>query len=192
MSTATTAVVAAPLTTFTADELLTMPDREFYELVGGQLVERHQSMESSWIAGQVFRHLRNSSTESGQGWSFPGGTTYQCFPWDPQRVRKPDTSFIRKERLPDGPRSAGHCPIHPDLMIEVVSPGDLYYEVDEKVADFLEAGTTLVWVINPRLRSVMVHRGGDRPPVRLAENQELDGEDVLPGFRCLVKDLFPA
>ena len=79
--------------------------------------------------------------------------------------------------------------IAPNLAVEVVSPNDLVYEIDEKVEEYLEAGVELVWVVNPVTRTVRVHRA-DRPGVTLREMDELTGDDLLPGFRCRVSDLF--
>ena len=83
----------------------------------------------------------------------------------------------------------GHNRIAPDLAVESVSPNDLAYDVDEKVQDWLLAGTRLVWVVNPQTRTIEVHRA-QRPGSIFREGDELDGEDVLPGFRCQVKELF--
>src|SRR6516164_2607030 len=93
------------------------------------------------------------------GWVFPEGTSYQCFSDAPGKVRKPDVSFIRLERLSAEEAAArGHARIAPELAVEVVSPNDLYEEVDEKVEEWLAAGVQLVWVVSPRLRTVTVHR----------------------------------
>ena len=105
-------------------------------------------------------------------------------------MRRPDVSFIRKERLPEGPTSEGYIYIPPDLAVEVISPNDLAYEVDHKVVEYLDAGVALVWVINPEARTVRIHRrSGSLGWLR--EEDELSGEDVLPGFRCRVSKLFP-
>jgi Uma2 family endonuclease len=176
----------------TADELLTMPDGDLYELVNGRLMERATSATSSWVAGETYRRLANFAVDSETGWAFPEGTSYQCFPWDPGRVRRADASFIGKGRFPDDEiPDVGHLPIPPDLAAEVVSPHDSFYEVDQKVEDFLEAGVRLVWVISPERHSVQVYRPGVQATRRLHGDDELDGEDVLPGFRCKVSDLFP-
>src|SRR5262249_22122716 len=99
-------------------------------------------------------------------------------------------SFLRLARLSVEQATAhGHLRIAPDLAVEVVSPNDLVYEVDAKVQEYLKAGTQRVWVINPEVRSVEVHRP-DAPGTILREQDDLDGEDVLPGFRCRVGDLF--
>ena len=69
----------------------------------------------------------------------------------------------------------------PDLAVEVVSPDDSYEDVQEKVFEYLDAGTKLVWVLNPRLKRVFVYRAGRDVRALTAQNV-LDGEDVLHGF----------
>ena len=90
----------ATKTTFTPEELLAMPDGKNYELVDGHLVERKVSTLSSWVAGRLHRYLDEFCDNQHRGWAFPEGTGYQCFPDAPAKVRKPDVSFIRSERLP--------------------------------------------------------------------------------------------
>lgn len=110
---------------------------------------------------------------------------------DPDTVRGPDVAFVRRERLPVGGPVCGYWPGAPDLVVEVISPNDLYTEVDEKVAEWLEHGTRLVFVVNPRRRTMAVHRPGQ--PVRiLGVDDVLDGEDVVPGWTLAVRDLFQA
>ena len=77
----------------------------------------------------------------------------------------------------------------PDLAVEVVSPGDTTGEVDEKVRSWLDAGAGMVWVVNPQWRSVTVYRSATDIKT-LTEKDELDGEDVVPGFRCRVGEIF--
>ena len=107
------------------------------------------------------------------------------------KVRRPDVSFIRLGRLPNEELPEGHCPVVPDLAVEVTSPRDTHHEVAEKVEEFLSAGVALVWIVNPKTRTVLVYRK-DQPTVSfLHEQDELSGEEVLPGFRCPVRDVFP-
>ena len=183
--------LASPPRKYTAADLLTMPDGDRFELVDGELVEIEMSNESGWVAGEVYRRIANDAIEGSLGWAFPDNTSYQCYPWDENRIRRPDASFISKARLPEGPLPAGHCPIAPDLAVEVVSPNDLYYDVELKVQEYLRVGVGLVWVVNPVTRSVMVDRAGTESPSRFAESATLTGEPVLPNFRCQVADLFP-
>lgn len=180
----------APTKTYSPEDLLRMPDGDRYELVNGQLVERNMSLWSSYVAGQASRRLGNYAFDHRSGWVLPEGTSYQCFPDEPNKVRKADVSFIRLDRLSLAQATEeGHVPIAPDLAVEVMSPNDLAYEVDEKVQDYLRAGVTLVWVINPHARTVKVHRREGAGTI-LGENAELSGEEVVPGFRCRVSDLF--
>lgn len=181
----------ATQTTYTADDLLTMPDGDRYELVNGQLVERNMGTESSWIAGRIFFNISRFLEEQSLGWAFPEGTGFQCFREDRDRVRKPDMAFVRHGKFSGKSLPKGFARIPPDLAVEVVSPNDLYYEVEQKVREYLQAGVSLVWIINPDDRTVRIFRSSGAGPTQLGENDELTGEDILPGFRCQVSELFP-
>jgi Uma2 family endonuclease len=77
--------------------------------------------------------------------------------------------------------------------VEVVSPGDEAYHLDEKVAEYLAAGVPLVWVVWPESRTVLVYRQPSSPlgtASRLTAADTISGEDVLPGFSCGVKEFF--
>ncbi len=183
------ATIEAP-TTLTAEEFLSLPDSKEYELIDGLLVERNGGALSSWIGGQVFCALSTFSEIHSQGWAWPADNSYQCFPDSPNTARRPDCSFIRRVRLPGEQLPVGHIRIAPDLVVEVLSPHDLAYEIDEKVLDYLAAQVRLVWVINPESRVVRIHRVNGTIHW-LTERDHLDGEDVLPGFRYPVSQIFP-
>jgi len=85
----------------------------------------------------------------------------------------------------------GYWPGAPDLAIEVISPNDLYTEVEDKAAMWLAHGTRMVVVLNPRQRSVTVYRSLTEVR-RLTIEDTLDGEDVVPGWRVPVRELFAA
>jgi Uma2 family endonuclease len=174
---------------FSPDELLTLPDADAYELVGGELVERKMGAKSSFIAGKVYARLERFCDDQRLGWVFPEGTSFRCFPDEPDKVRRADVSFIRFGRLAREQLPEGHLRTAPDLAVEVVSPNDLAYDVDSKVEDYLQAGVRLVWVVNPATRTVRVHRP-DGPGATLRADDELTGGEVLPGFRCSIRDLF--
>jgi Uma2 family endonuclease len=176
-------------TELTPHDLLQMPDDgRVYELVEGRLVEKDMGMRSSWVGGEIYNRLHEQQ-KRGVGWAFPADGGYVCFP-DPNKVRKPDASFIRRGRLRNETLPDTYCPIAPDIAAEVVSPNDLFSLVDDKVAEYLEAGVLLVWVANPDRRTVHVYRA-DGSTSLLREGDELTGEGVLPEFRCRVGDLFP-
>jgi len=100
----------------------------------------------------------------------------------PDTVRAPDVAFIRHDRLPSH-EPIGYPELAPDLVVEVLSPGDRPGEVLAKMADWLSAGTRLVWVIDPERRIARVYRADGSETIVTAD-QALDGEDVVPGFSC--------
>ena len=83
----------------------------------------------------------------------------------------------------------GFVPRPPDLAVEVLSPDDRPGYVREKVAEWLEAGTLVVWVVDPRTRTVTIHEAGERAVV-FGESEVLSGDDLLPGFELPVRDVF--
>ena len=99
---------------------------------------------------------------------------------DPDTVRAPDVAFVRGDRLPPGP-IRGFADFAPHLAVEVRSPSDRTGEVLAKVADWLSAGTALVWVVDPMRRTAQVYRL-DGSISLLGDADELQGEGVLPGF----------
>ncbi len=185
--------MSAPTETrlYTPDDLLAMPDRDLYELVDGDLVELNVSKLSSLAASRLNRRLGDFCEPNDVAWVFGADCGYQCFPDRPNLLRKPDVSVILCERMPlDQLEEDGWTRIAPDIAVEVVSPNDTAYEVDQKVMEYLSAGVRRVWVVNPEVRIVHVSRG-DGSVSRLQEADELTGEDVLPGFSCRIGDLFP-
>jgi Uma2 family endonuclease len=172
------------------EDLLNMPDSKSYELVNGQLVERKMGIESSWVATRLISRLDRFCEEQGVGWVLQADSGYQCFPHAPNLVRKPDASFVRFGRFPAGVLPKGWSRVPPDLAVEVVSPKDTAFELDEKLEDYRKVAVPLVWVINPNSRIVWIIRR-DGSINHLSEDGELSGEDVIPGFRCLIREIFP-
>lgn len=189
MSTAV-ATETEPDVRYTPDDLLNMSDSKDYELVGGRLVERHMGAESSEIGGNLYFLLRLFCREHDLGKLWPSDNSYACFPHDPKQVRKPDVSFIRKGRLTGNASPKGWIRIVPDLVVEVVSPGDLAEDLEEKLEDYQKVAVPLVWVIYPSQHMARVFRC-DGPPTVVREDDELSGEDILPGFRCRLGDILP-
>lgn len=104
-------------------------------------------------------------------------------------MRAPDVAFVRRERIEVIGKQTGYWPEAPDLAVEVISPHDRYTEVDEKVADWLVAGTRMVIVVNPRNKTVRVHRS-PTDVVSLTIDDTLDGGDVVPGWRMPLTEIF--
>jgi Uma2 family endonuclease len=108
---------------------------------------------------------------------------------NPDTVRAADAAFVRKDRIPPGGLPVQFIPFAPDLAVEVMSPWDTMPELEEKVQDWLAAGTKLVWLVLPKRRVIKVYRSPADVTI-LTEKDELDGEDVLPGFRLPVAKVF--
>ena len=107
---------------------------------------------------------------------------------DPDTVRAPDVAFISSVRMRSDEIPDSFIEVVPDLVVEVVSPGDIRREVEEKVKDWLTAGVRIVWLIYPITRTATAYRSLD-DVIQLSENDSLEGEDVVPGFSCRVGDL---
>jgi len=181
--------IAAELT-YTPEDLLLMGEAgKGFELVDGQLVEKNMGGFASCVAVQISHLLLVHGQALGLGWVFDSEGSYQCFPNDRRKVRKPDVSFIRRNRLPEERIPDGHITICPDLAVEVVSPNDTAYEVDTKVQEYLQAGFPLVWVVNPRVRMIHVYHA-DGTVERLLEDALLTAPELLPGLCHRVADLF--
>lgn len=174
----------------TAEELELFPDDGFqYELVEG-VVHRMApaSFEPSTFAARVLIRIGNHVERMGLG-EVTGADGGFVLARRPDTVLAPDVAFVRAERLPSGEDRQHFAPIAPDLVVEVVSPSDRMREVDQKVERYLAAGVPMVWVFHPRRRTVTVRRA-DRAPTVLRQGDVLDGEDILPGFRLPLSDIF--
>lgn len=172
------------------DELERMPEvpGKIIELVDGEVVEvPGSSLLHSAIVAMLYEWLAAFVRERDLGMVFPDGAGYALS--EPYLVRVPDVSFVSWDRLPaDGPEE-GYARFAPDLAVEVVSPGDQAEEVRRKVQEYLNAGTRLVWVLWPKLRSVSAYSTGGLTH-EMGPDDELDGGEVLPGFKVRVGSLF--
>jgi len=108
---------------------------------------------------------------------------------DPDSVRGPDIAFWTKERLPQGTATGVYPIVPPDLCVTVIPPGNRPRRMQEKIADYFAHGVRMVWLIHPEMRTVTVYRSAEEGRT-LWEDAELTGEDVIPGFRCRIAQLF--
>ncbi len=173
----------------TPEDLLKITDRPMPELVDGELLEREMGLKSDSIAATFLFFVLQFVREHGLGAVNGAQGSYQIFPDDHDKVRIPDVSFTRKERLPKDGLPEGHARFVPDLVIEVTSPNDSVKKLQAKIKDFRAAGVPLIWVAYPETKMVQVHRR-DGSGQLLQVGDVLEGEDILPGFRCEVAALF--
>jgi len=174
---------------YTPEDLLFMEDGHRYELIDGRLVERHMGALASLIGSTLMTLVGIHVRAQRLGLVFNPECGYQIFGKEGNNVRFADGSFIRRGRLPDDRPPNGHMRMAPDLVVEVVSPNDLAYEVEQKVEDYLQVGVRLIWVVFPNTCRVMVYRP-DGKVARLIATDELSGEDVIPGFTCRLDEVF--
>jgi Uma2 family endonuclease len=176
--------------TVTAEELLHMPrGHHRYELIHGVLNKmppagHYHGKQVVRVTAPLAVHVRSNDLGS----VYAAETGYKLAS-DPDHVRAPDVSYVSRERLELMGETEGYWPGAPDLAVEVISPSDRYADVEEKVSEWLNAGAHMVIVVNPRSRTVRVHRSHTET-IDLTENDVLDGDDVVPGWRLPVTDIF--
>ena len=178
------------ITRITPEELANLPDAKNFELVDGELVEKNVSVESSLVGAEVLTLLNNEAHRTNEAYVFPNDLGYQCYLDDPDRIRKPDVSVVRSERLAAADIKRGYMRIPADLVVEVISPNDASYEVIAKIREYLAAGFPLIWVIHPNVRTVTIYTRGKASPIIKEEADEITAEPALAEFRCKVSAFF--
>lgn len=174
---------------YTAEDLFEMGDTDgSFELVHGELVPMTPTSGAHGSSShRISRALGNHVEPEGLGFVFVSEAGF-ILHRDPDIVRAPDVSFVLAERLPNGPPDT-YIPFAPDIAVEVVSPSDRQRDVQAKVVEYLDAGTRLVVVVEPKSRTVTAYAADGTARV-LREGDTLDGGDVLPGFRLPLARIF--
>jgi Uma2 family endonuclease len=158
-----------------------------YELIDGVLVEKAMGYYEAYLASLLGRLIGNYAEEHDLGIVAGADGTLRLFP---QQVRIPDVSFVCWERLPEGRLPAEPIPqLVPDLAIEVISQSNTDEEMTRKLHEYFQAGVRLVWYVYPESRSVRVYRNPNEV-AELSGEDVLDGDEVLPGYRLPLAQLF--
>lgn len=180
--------VSYSATLLTAEDLMAnpVPDK-CTELVAGRLVVREPpGYRHGLVAARLLVAIASHVNAHALGVVLAAETGFTLFR-NPDTVRAPDVAFIRAERVPAKPMNA-YPEFAPDLAVEVLAPSDRPGKVLEKVGDWLNAGTRLVWIIDLQRRLARVYRA-DGSESRLAADDSLDGETVLPGMKIRLMDM---
>ncbi len=175
----------------TAEDLLRLPhDDRRYELVRGELVPMPPvAGEHGGVAVNLASELRDVVRPAALGWVVT--ETGFILTRDPDLVRAPDIAFIRRDRLTRDELAKGYVPFAPDLAVEIVSPNDSAADLVEKVQEYLHFGAQLVWLVEPRTRTVTVYRpDGSAQVLRATAGDTLSGENVIPGISLPVAEVF--
>jgi Uma2 family endonuclease len=172
-----------------ADVLEQIPEEAGqYEWIDGRITEVSEPMrDHGWVNARVTVRLASYVEEHELGAVFSHDTFF-LLQEEPRIVRGPDIAFVDKSH--PIPAVDGVWAIAPDLVVEVQSTSQWDAFMRKKIDDFLRAGTRLAWVINPKTRTVVRYRPGDAP-ITLRDSDVIDGEDVVPGFRCPINEFFP-
>jgi Uma2 family endonuclease len=172
-------------TRLTEEQFMRLPeDGRKYELVDGEATEVPANFEHGMIGAIIISLLMPSAKHRG------AMTTGQAgFRMHNGNIRCPDVSFTRKERLPGGkaPRSFGDAA--PDLCIEIISPSEEKADMLRKIDEYFNAGAEQVWHVFPESEQVIIFSSPSEAKTYDSAD-ELDGGNLLPGFRCCVSDLF--
>jgi len=172
----------------TGDEFLRLHgDDKRVELVDGQIVRYPMpGGPHGYIAGNVTALFHNFVREHGLGRVFSNDTfTKTRVKEATETLRGPDVAFVSYTRMPKGPIPNGPLPVVPDLVIEVRSPSDRIPQLTVKATEYLDAGVTVVIVLDPETESLAVFRENEFP-IRMHNGDELTLPDVLPGFAVQV------
>jgi Uma2 family endonuclease len=160
-----------------------------YELVEGVLTKMSPAgFEHGDVALTIAFLLKGHALANKLGKVLAAETGFKLAS-NPDTVLAPDAAFIRQEEFERIGPTKKFWPGPPDLAVEVMSPDDTIRKTDEKAKAWLSHGARMVWVVNTARRTVSVYRPGFAV-VTLTEDEALDGGEVVPGFRCDLKEIF--
>jgi Uma2 family endonuclease len=171
----------------TADQLFAA-NLSHCELIGGELVMMSPAgFDHGRYASRIVTALENHVDRQGLGVVTTAEAGFQLSR-DPDTVRAPDVAFVRASRIPSG-GVKGFFQGAPDIAVEVVSPSDRPNEIAAKVQDWLQAGCSVVWIVDPTDNTIAIHRNLKEPTV-LSVVDVLTGDDVLPEFSLPIAKVF--
>lgn len=171
----------------TREEFLALPDEGIKrEWIDGELPMVPAGIEPEGIGTRLIARLSFVVERDDLGGVYGSQAGFWL---NPDWLRVPDVSFVRRERFPDDYDPPGLADFPPDLAVESLAPQSRSQDLAEKLGQYFAVGVSLVWVIDPTRRTVTVYRS--LTEVRtLHEQDTLDGEDVVPGFSCPIQELF--
>ncbi len=172
---------------WTAEELAQLPDDEYqYALIKGELF---RMPPPKFLHGRIVLAVGAPFFQfvAEHGLGVVSDQSGFILEREPDTLLGPDLAFVESARIPTDENT--YPMLAPDLVVEVASPSQTGPSIEEKTPLYLEAGVRLIWIIDPIRRAVRVRRA-DGTEQLLFELDELDGEDVLPGFRLPVARIF--
>lgn len=159
------------------------------ELVRGDLRETMPtSILHGIIAGRIAILLGMYILQNKLGEVLTAETGFRIFVGE-KTVRVPDVAFLSNEKLAEVEDFNKFYNGTPDLAVEVISPSETYDDVQGKLEDYLMAGVKTVWIVRPKQKTVTVYHTLTDFKV-FGEDEEIFGEEILPDFKCNLKDIF--
>ena len=162
-------------------------DGKLYELIEGELKEKQVGFWALFIAARIIERL-NAHVYPTVG-AAAGEVLIYCFS-RPTYGRKPDVVYLKNDQFPGNRIPDGDIRIAPHLVVEVLSPGNSGFEVDDKLEEYLGADIPLVWIVNPERRTIRVYRN-DGTTHLFRDKEIIENEPLLPGFRLVMTEVFP-
>lgn len=161
-------------------------ERGLYELVDGTLVEKAMSYEASVVAATILFLLKSFVSQRRLGLVSGADGFFRLM----SSTRGPDVAFVSRDRLPGGVFPTQPCPaLAPNLVVEVLSPGNTKAEMARKRLEYFHSGVELLWIVDCMHRSVAVYTSPSDVVV-LGEGETIDGGELLPGFKSPVAEFF--
>lgn len=173
----------------TDEQFMALPeDDNLYEYVNGELiVVANSGVEHGYLALTLGYFLTGFVRSHRLGVTCDSSTAFKM---KTGNKRSPDLAFIAKERLQGLKRlPKGFFEGAPDLAVEIISPNNTFAEIHNKLVEYFDNGTRLVWVILPDEECVLVYHQ-PKPSKLLQVEDNLDGEAVITGFQLPLMELF--
>jgi len=161
-------------------------DDKLYEIIDGKPEEKEVGgARHSGIGIRLTVRLGSYVEENGLGGVYGPDATFRIG----ENQRLPDLAFVAADRIPPEGEPEGIWELAPDLAVDIVSPTDLYEKVISKLVEYFAAGVRLVWLISPENRQFTIYTSPTQATI-LTDADELVCNDVIPGFRCRLADIF--
>jgi len=163
-----------------------LESKKDYEYIRGQFVKKERGgARRSGICSRLLFHLGMFVKENSLGEIYGPDANFAIG----LNYRLPDISFISVEQFPLEGEPIGVWKINPDLAVEIISPNDIYSEIEDKIYEYFEAGVKRVWIIYSKNKTLTVYRSPTNVKI-LTENDNLTCEELLPNFRLALKEIF--
>ncbi len=175
--------------TATEQDVIDILEREHRrcELIDGVAVEKPMGLYESFLAMAIGHFILSYLEEHDLGIVAGEQGLIRLLP---HQVRIPDVAFYSWAQFPNREIPAESiADVHPDLAVEVLSRSNTKKEMKRKLSEYFEAGTQLVWLVDPKAHTVRVYTS-PRKSKLITEDQTLDGDNLLPGFQLSLRKLF--